>query len=260
MEKKPQILLTNDDGISAPGLKSLWETLSEVGELLIIAPDKEQSGVGSAITIHNPIQIFPVEWDNATPAWKVSGTPADCIRMGLSVICKTPPDLILSGINKGANSGRNVLYSGTVGGVIEGTLRGVPGIAFSCCSFTNPDYHATQRWIHSIVSYILKHPLPLGTFLNVNFPEKLPIRGLKFARQGRGYWIENPEERFHPAGHSYYWLGGRWKDHQETIESDVHLLEEGYAAAVPIHVGELTDLSCFHTKKCDFDSHFECHD
>lgn len=256
MKKKPKILVTNDDGIMAPGLKYLWEALVDVAELHIVAPMIEQSGVGAAITIRDPIQILPVSWDKQTPAWKVTGTPADCVRLGMSVILDSPPDLIVSGINRGSNSGRNVLYSGTVGGVIEGVLRNIPGIAFSCVDFMNPDYKKTVHLIAPLVMHMIEHPLPKGTLLNVNFPETEEILGMKMARQGKGFWIENPDKRVHPEGHPYYWLGGKWHEHDELEDSDVHLLKTGYAAAVPIHVSELTDLDHFHDRKDNFDKIF----
>ncbi len=256
MTKKLKILVTNDDGIDAPGLKYLWQALVDIAELYIIAPSSEKSGVGLGITIRDPILIQPVSWERDTKAWKVTGTPADCVRMGLSVILKSPPDLVVSGINRGSNSGRNVLYSGTVGGVIEGILRNVPGIAFSCVDFVNPDYKKVQHLIHPLVNHVIENPLPHGTFLNVNFPDAEEIRGIKLARQGRGYWIEDPDHRVHPEGHSYFWHGGKWNEHDEHEESDVHLLKQGFAAAVPIHVSELTDNKLYQERKADFDSLF----
>jgi len=176
--------------------------------------------------------------------------------MGMSVILNSLPDLIVSGINRGANSGRNVLYSGTIGGVIEGALRNVPGIAFSCADFVNPDYAKVQHLIYPLVRHLIEHPLPLGTLLNVNFPNVQTIRGLKLARQGKGYWIEDPAQRVHPEGHSYFWHGGKWYEHEEHEESDVHLLKQGFATAVPIHISELTDLKLFHERKPHFDKLF----
>ncbi len=256
MKQKPRILITNDDGIHATGLKHLWASLADFAEVFVVAPASEKSGVGLGLTLHHPLEIQPVAWERNSPAWKVTGTPADCVRMAMSVILDRAPDLIVSGINKGANSGRNVLYSGTVGGVIEGILRNVPGIAFSCCDFVNPNYALTERWIVPIVSHILEHPMPQGTLLNVNFPETPEILGMKFARQGRGYWIEDPAHRLHPEGHSYYWLGGKWNEREEDTDSDVHLLREGFAAAVPIHIHELTDLKHWAERKEHFDAHF----
>ncbi len=256
MQKKPTILITNDDGIMAPGLKHLWEAIVDIADVYIVAPSTEQSGVGLSITIRNPIQILPVVWEKATQAWTVTGTPADCVRLGMSVLLDTPPDLIVSGINRGANSGRNVLYSGTIGGVIEGILRDVPGIAFSCVDFANPDYKKATPLIAPLVKHILEHPLPKGVLLNVNFPDTEEILGIKFARQGRGFWIESPDKRLHPEGHAYYWLGGKWHEQIEDEESDVHLLKQGFAAAVPIQINELTDLSHFYKRKEHFNKAF----
>lgn len=253
---KLKILVTNDDGIEADGLKYLWEALVDIAELYIIAPMTEKSGVGLAITIRDPILIQQVPWERGTKAWKISGTPADCVRMGMSVILDSPPDLIVSGINRGANSGRNVLYSGTIGGVIEGALRNVPGIAFSCVDFVNPDYKKVQHLIYPLVKHLIENPLPQGTLLNVNFPDVQEVRGLKLARQGKGYWIEDPEHRLHPEGHSYFWHGGKWYEHDEHEESDVHLLKQGFATAVPIHVSEMTDLKLYRERKSNFDDLF----
>jgi 5'-nucleotidase len=256
MDKKPKILITNDDGIDAPGLRFLWEALIDVADLYIIAPATEKSGAGLGITIRDPIHIQPIDWEKGTKAWKITGTPADCIRMGMSVILNSPPDLIVSGINRGANSGRNVLYSGTIGGVIEGVLRNVPGIAFSCADFVNPDYKKVQHLIYPLVKHLFENPLPHGTLLNVNFPDVQEIRGLKLARQGKGFWIEDPAHRIHPEGHSYFWHGGKWNEHEEDEESDVHLLKQGFATAVPIHISELTDLKLFNERKSHFNRLF----
>jgi len=176
--------------------------------------------------------------------------------MAMSVILDSPPDLIVSGINRGSNSGRNVLYSGTIGGVIEGVLRNIPGIAFSYVDFDKPDYTKGQHLIFPLVQHLLENPLPKGTLLNVNFPDTEKVLGMKLARQGKGFWVEDPQERLHPEGHTYYWLGGKWNEHDEDEESDVHLLRQGYAAAVPIHISELTDLTHFHQRKEHFNKHF----
>jgi 5'-nucleotidase len=242
MSKKPKILLTNDDGIFAPGLRSLWEALHPLADITIIAPADDTSGAGVGITIKTPLRIDAVPWENGTSAWKVNGKPADCVKLGVGAILEESPDLIISGINRGTNSGRTVFYSGTVGGVIEGALRRIPGIAFSCDDITGPDYKAAQKHIVSIVKHTFEHPLPTGTILNVNFPDLTkPVYGIKLARQGLGYWIDNPDERIHPTeGTPYFWLGGKWEHHDEPQDSDVALLQKGYITAVPIHVEELT--------------------
>jgi 5'-nucleotidase len=145
-----------------------------------------------------------------------------------------------------------------VGGVIEGALKNIPGIAFSCFDFHSPDYKAVEPFIRPMVEQLLEHPLPAGTFLNVNFPEGA-IRGVKLARQGMGYWIESVEKRIHPEGHPYYWLGGKWAEHVEHEESDVYVLQQGYGAAVPINVNEMTDHSVLKQHKQRFDQLFNRH-
>jgi 5'-nucleotidase len=242
--KRPHILITNDDGIQSPGIKHLWNAIKEKADVTIVAPAYEQSAVSLSITIRQPLRIEKVEWATTSGIWSVNGTPSDCVKMALSVILPNPPDLILSGINRGTNAGRNVLYSGTIGAIIEGTMRDIPGVAFSLGGYYHPPFDQVEPYIPQVVDYLLKYPLPKGTFLNVNFPEGMSkgIKGFRMARQGRQYWIENPEERHHPSeGRSYYWLGARLTDCEEPEDSDVKWLREGYATAVPIHIGELTD-------------------
>jgi 5'-nucleotidase len=257
-EKRPTILLTNDDGIHAPGLKHLWNSLKEHCDLYICAPATEKSGFGSAVTLMEPIHVIPMKWFDETPAWKITGTPADCVRMGTNVILKRHPDLIVSGINHGSNSGRNVLFSGTVGGVIDGALRGIPGIALSSVDYDTPNFEHFEPHVISLVHYLLAHPLERGTFLNVNFPSnyKSDHLGLRFAKQGMSYYRENPREGTHPNGGSYYWMGGQLADEIEHEESDVHLLKKGYITVVPIHVEDLTAHQTFIDRKEHFSSLF----
>jgi 5'-nucleotidase len=179
--------------------------------------------------------------------------------LALSVILDKKPDLVVSGINKGANSGRTLLYSGTVGGIIEATMRHIPGIAFSCEDFDQPNYLAFESDVFPLVDYVLKHPLPKGTFLNVNFPSRFGKnhKGCSFARQGMGYYKESPVQGMHPDGWPYYWMGGCWEEHKEHEESDVHLLRQGFISVVPIHIHELTDLDTFHSRKTHFESLFQ---
>jgi len=256
-KRKPKILITNDDGIRSKGLWHLWHAIKDHADATVVAPAIQKSGVGLSLTIHKPITINPYPWEGGS-AWSVTGTPADCVRLGRRIILNEKPDLVLSGINRGSNSGRNVLYSGTLGGVIEGSLRGVPGIGFSSTEFeTDPQYEKIEKYVLPLVNHVLEHPLGAGTVLNVNFPTHFEeFKGVKLARQGRGLWVENPDRRLHPDGDPYFWLGNEWDEHDEHHESDVSLLRQGYITAVPIHVDELTDHKFLESRKSHFEDHF----
>lgn len=259
MTKRPFLLLTNDDGIYAPGLRHLWEAVHPFADLAIVAPANEKSGAGLSITWTKPLVIHSIPWEKKTLAWSVNGTPADCVKMGLSVLLPRKPDMIISGANRGSNAGKTVLYSGTVGGVIEGILKGIPGIAFSFSDYEVPPLEVTTDYIYPLIQYFLQNPLATGSLLNVNFPfnAKDGMKGLKLARQGQGYWREAPDKRTHPEGMPYYWLGGKWTPHHaEEADSDVAWLEQGYVAAVPIHVGELTDRDSLSKHKASLEQHF----
>lgn len=255
MDKRPKILITNDDGINAPGIYHLWKALKDIADITIVAPATEQSAVGLGITLRNPLRIEQVRWENAN-AWSVSGTPADCVKLSLKVILKEKPDLIVSGINRGSNAGRNVMYSGTVAGTIEGIIQGIPGVAFSCVDYVDTNYQKTETYIPKIINYLLKHPLPIGTLLNVNFPQSdIDIKGFKLSRQGKQFWSEDPIHREHPAEkHSYYWLGAKLVEFEDEHEdSDISFLKQGFISAVPVYVGELTHINCFESTKDHFD-------
>lgn len=257
MKKRPKILITNDDGIHAPGIRHLWNALKDIADLVVCAPAQEQSAVGLSITIRNPLHIQKIDWHTQVShnhnhndhkeasTWSISGTPADCIKLGLNVIFdQEAPDLVVSGINRGSNAGRNVLYSGTVAGAIESVMHNIPAIAFSCHDFLDPDYLSFENHIPLIVQHVLENPLPTGTLLNVNFPSKThtEIQGFRMTRQGKEFWIEDPDMRKHPVeGSEYYWLGAKIATFDEHEESDIHWLQKGYITAVPVHVGELTD-------------------
>ena len=259
MKTLPNILITNDDGIHAAGIRHLWQALRNHASVTVAAPSVEQSAVGLSITLRHPLHIEPNPNFNNTPAWSINGTPSDCVKLGLNVIMKDRPDLVVSGINRGNNSGRNLLYSGTVAGAIEAVMHDIPGIAFSCYDYHHTDYSLVESYIPMIVEYVLKHPLPKGTLLNVNFPSKThTIKGIKLTRQGQGYWMEDPDKRHHPSeGHYYYWLGTKLYECDELEDSDVYWLQQGYAAAVPVHVGELTHHAHLASQKNHFDGWFE---
>lgn len=258
MLKKPKILITNDDGIQSEGIFQLWKALHHAFDLYICAPSTEQSGVALSITLRNYLKINPVSWHHNTPAWSVSGTPADCVKMAVSVLLQDPPDLIVSGINHGTNHGRSLLYSGTVGGVIEGIFRGIPGIAFSAFDMEHIEYQSFVSYIPKIVDYVLKTPLPTGTLLNVNFPSTqkrentTKISGVKLARQGKQYWITKPTRSEHHE--NSYVLNSKLTDHKEDELSDSVWLDRGFITCVPVHVDELTDISYLKAKQAEFES------
>ncbi len=260
-KKRPHLLLTNDDGITASGLLSLWRGLSQYVDVTIVAPSSDQSGKGVGITILHPLRVAQIAWRDDSTAYHINGTPADCVKLALNVLLERPPDMIVSGINRGSNSGRNVLYSGTIGGVIEGTMHNIPGIAFSCRDFEAPQFTTAEPFIYPFILYLLEHPLTLGSFLNVTFPDYAgPIRGVRLAQQGQSCWIGTPEERLHPSGERYYWLGNTVYSHdQEHHESDVELLRQGYITAVPLRVHQLTDEANFQKHKTSFEEWFSNH-
>ncbi|MDB2614269.1 5'/3'-nucleotidase SurE [Chlamydiales bacterium] len=253
---KPKILITNDDGVNEPGIRFLWEALHEIADVTVVAPSTEKSATALSITVRHPLKVESVHWEGAN-AWSVTGTPADCIKLGLSEYMTTPPDLILSGINPGSNAGRNLLYSGTVGGVIEGILHQIPGIAFSTASFTKPNFSDCIPYIKNIVQDVLDNPLPVGTLLNVNFPDTPTFQGLKFTRQGSGMWVEDPDKRIHPTqGHSYFWIGQKEFHPEEPEDTDTWWLNKGFITAAPIHIAELTDHRLLKTRKKSFEKLF----
>ncbi|MDB6080735.1 MAG: surE [Chlamydiia bacterium] len=258
MKVKPNILITNDDSIHAPGIKHLWNACREHAHVTIVAPATEQSGVGLGTTLRNSLSVAKVAWPEETPAYSVTGTPADCVKIGLNVIMETPPDLIISGINRGTNHGRTLLYSGTVGGVIEGIFRGIPGIAFSSFDFFDTEYECFEPYIPKIIDYSLKHPLPSGTLLNVNFPKKSSLAsnglyGIKLTRQGRQYWRESSHQ---VELENCYRFISQLADFEEHEESDTFWLSQGYITVSPVHVDDLTDRHYIQAQKEHFETFF----
>jgi len=260
---KPKILITNDDGIRAPGIHHLWNALKEVADLTVVAPSQEKSAQGMSVSLRAPLKVVKYEWplyeDDVRAYYIDDGSPADCVKLAVNVILNEKPDLIISGINRGNNGGRNVLYSGTVAAVIEGTFNGIPGIAFSCADYHDPAFDVAENYIPTIVEYQLEHPLPTGSFLNVNFPTTThrQINGFKYTRQGKQYIKEDPDRRIHPYdGYEYYWLGTKIARFEEHEDSDIAWLEKGYITAAPIKISELTDHAIFMERKNHFESYF----
>ncbi|MDF7805865.1 5'/3'-nucleotidase SurE [Pontiellaceae bacterium B12219] len=239
------ILLSNDDGIHAPGIKILHKALTGMGHLHVVAPDTERSATGHAITIFDPIRTMPIEKDGTYFGIAVDGTPADCIKLAVSFLQKeTPPDLVVSGINLGSNTGISVLYSGTISAASEATILGVPAIAFSLCTYSDPHWETAEYVVAEVVKKVMKNPLPDGTLLNVNIPN-IPLselKGMKAARMGRSRFIEKFSEHRDPRGNLYYWLDGELDLLDDAADTDVRIVESGYVALTPIHI----DLTAHH--------------
>ncbi len=233
-----QILLVNDDGIYAPGLIAMQRALTLLGDVQVVAPAFEQSGVGLSITYRHPLMVKEEHRENKHFGWAVSGSPADCVKLGILEFCATRPDLVVSGINSGANVGINVLYSGTVAGAIEGAFHGVNSIAISQATDTDPDYNATATRAVTVIKQILTTKQTAGTFWNLNFPQTSPElpRGLKITSMGVRRHVDVIEKRHDPTGKAYYWSGFEAIDHhQQEPNSDLKELAEGYATLTPCH-------------------------
>ncbi len=234
---KPLILVTNDDGIVAPGIRALVEVAAQFGEVIVVAPDSPQSGQGHAITIHDPLRLRQVDVFEGIQAWECSGTPVDCVKLAKHVLLKERKiDLCLSGINHGSNSSINILYSGTMSAAMEAALEGIDSIGFSLLDFSfDADFSGAKHWASKIVSYALEHPFRHGHLLNVNIP-KLPaseIKGIRVCRQCEGRWIEEFVEGKDPSGRPYYWLTGRFVKQDAGEDTDEWALEHGYISVVP---------------------------
>ncbi|MBP9842212.1 MAG: 5'/3'-nucleotidase SurE [Simkaniaceae bacterium] len=241
------ILITNDDGIHALGLKDLVQSIQSItDQITIVAPADQRSGASISTNFIDPLKITRVDWPGTT-AYTVASTPADCIKAALGILLPSPPDFIVSGINHGTNAGRNALYSGTVGGVIEGILRGIPGIAFSYYNDSAKQFPDIKAYIPPIVQYFIDNPLPTGTLINVNFPEGA-VKGIELTRQGKAYHLEDPIHH----GHSHYRIAGKWTSFEEHKESDVFHLSQGYITCSPLHVNELTDHTVLNHHKENF--------
>ncbi|MBS1634815.1 MAG: 5'/3'-nucleotidase SurE [Bacteroidetes bacterium] len=239
MDKKPLILVTNDDGVSAPGIRFLAEIAARYGEVYVVAPDKPQSGMGHAITINSTIRLNKSNYHPAAEAeYNCSGTPVDCVKMAVNKLLPRLPDLVLSGINHGSNSSINVIYSGTMSAAIEGALESAASIGFSLCDYgIDADFEPTRQFVEQIIASCLENKMPKGVCLNVNFPKLKAdeIKGIKVCRQAKANWVEEFEERHDPYGRPYYWLTGKFVNFEpESTDTDEWALKHGYVSVVPI--------------------------
>lgn len=235
---KPLILLTNDDGFQAKGINSLLDMLLSIGEVVMVAPTETRSGMSGAITVHVPLRIKKVKEDNGLTIYKCSGTPVDCVKLGINQILDRKPDLVISGINHGLNSSVSVFYSGTMGATLEGCIAGIPSIGLSLNSYhPDADFGASVKYTRKVIENILSNGLPKGVCLNINFPEGDKVKGVRICRQTAGAWQEKFEKRQDPHGRTYYWLTGHFDDHEpDSEDTDEWAIKNGYVSIVPCQV------------------------
>lgn len=236
-KEKPLILITNDDGITAPGLEALVDAMSPLGEIVVVAPDSPQSGMGHAITINNLLRLDSVNVHEKKRWYQCSGTPVDCVKIAIDKILHRKPDLCVSGINHGSNSSINVIYSGTMSAAMEGAIEGIPSIGFSLLNYSmDADFAGAKKYAKKIAMNVLEFGMPEGTLLNVNIP-KLPeseIKGVKICRQAMAKWEEEFEERVDPTKRKYYWLTGKFINYDQGEDTDEWALRNGFISVVPV--------------------------
>ncbi|GAA4282444.1 5'/3'-nucleotidase SurE [Gaetbulibacter aestuarii] len=246
MTEKPLILVTNDDGINAPGIRALIEVMNTLGTVYVVAPDSPQSGMGHAITLDSMLFAEKLEnTDGPQTEFSCSGTPADCVKIAIRQLLPRKPDLCVSGINHGSNASINVIYSGTMSAAIEAGIEGIPSIGFSLLNYSwNANFEASKTFVKTIAKQVLEHGLPDGVVLNTNIPNKdvEAIKGIKICRQAKANWVEKFDKRKNPQGKEYYWLTGEFVNLDQGKDTDEWALENDYVAVVPIHF----DLTAHH--------------
>lgn len=244
--KKPLILVSNDDGITAPGIRCLISVMNEIGEVVVVAPDSPQSAMGHAVTINSTLYCSSVTIDKGPQKeYSCSGTPADCVKMANHEILKRKPDLCVSGINHGSNSSINVIYSGTMSAAVEAGIEGIPAIGFSLLDYNwDADFESAREFIKDITLNALKEGIPKGVVLNVNIPKlkKEEIKGVKICRQAKARWVEEFDKRVNPQGREYYWLTGEFINEDKGNDTDEWALQNGYISVVPVQY----DLTAYH--------------
>jgi len=236
-DNRPVILVTNDDGITAPGIRSLVEAVKDLGRVVVVAPDSPQSGMGHAITIGHPLRLHKVDVFEGIESYQCSGTPVDCVKLARDKVLHRTPDLCVSGINHGANSSINVLYSGTMSAAMEAAIEGIPSVGFSLLDFSfEADFSIAQQVAHDIAKRMLADQMPPHFLLNVNIPKvtQEAFKGIKICRQANAKWTEDFDHRIDPRGKDYYWMVGRFVNMDTGHETDIEALEAGYASVVPV--------------------------
>lgn len=235
---RPLILVCNDDGIHAPGIRALIEAVEVLGDVIVVAPDRPQSGMGHAVTIGEPLRINQKDGlFGKHKAFETTGTPVDCVKLAVDKILHKKPDLLVSGINHGSNSSVNVIYSGTMSAAVEGAIEGIPSVGFSLCDYAHDaDFSLAASIARDVAAQILKNGLMPGTLLNVNIPKikKEEFNGVKVCRQAAAKWSENFEERTDPHRKKYYWMVGEFQLLENSTDTDEWALANNYASLVPV--------------------------
>ena len=249
-QNKPLILVTNDDGINAPGIRTLIEVMNSIGDVYVVAPDSPQSGMGHAITINDTLYCNKVTVKEGDPQteYSCSGTPVDCVKIAVNELLKRKPDLCVSGINHGSNSAINVIYSGTMSAAVEAGTLGIPAIGFSLLDYAlNADFNPAKKYIKDITMQCLNKGLPKGVVLNVNIPKlaEKEIKGIKICRQADAHWEEKFDKRVNPLGREYYWLTGEFINNDKGEDTDEWALGNGFVSVVPTQF----DLTAHHAIK-----------
>lgn len=235
--EQPIILVTNDDGITAPGIRNLVEAVKDLGKIVVVAPDKPQSGMGHAITIGQPLRLQKVEAFGDIEAWSCSGTPVDCVKLAVDKVLHRKPDICLSGINHGANHSINVIYSGTMSAAVEAAIESIPSIGFSLLDHSiDADFEGARVYANKIVKEMLKRKMDKHMVLNVNIPavEASLLKGAKLCRQAYAKYQENFLERDDPNGRKYFWLTGEFVNFDKGRDTDVWALKNNYVSVVPV--------------------------
>lgn len=237
--KIPTILITNDDGIWAPGIRKLIEIARPFGNVVVVAPDSPMSGMSHAITVKTPLRLHKHAEEKNYVEYSCNGTPVDAMKLGEKVVLSKKPDIVLSGINHGSNASVNIIYSGTMAAVLEANIDGIPAVGFSLLDYSHKaDFSGVDKFIKTIIQQVLENGLPAGVSLNVNIPAvpEKEIRGIKVCRQAKGRWEEEFDERVDPHSRDYYWLTGVFKNGDPAKDTDSWALANNYVSVVPVHV------------------------
>ena len=256
MTKRLKILVTNDDGVTSKGIATLVEVAKKFGDVTVVAPDKPQSGMGHAITVSEPVRLYPVDLQLDVPTYACSGTPVDCVKIAISQVFKGKPDLLLSGVNHGANNSINVIYSGTMSAAVEGALENIPSVGLSHLSHdANADFDIVHKWLPGILEDVVQDDFPESVCLNVNFPD-IPneeVKGKRVCRQSLGKWDDSFEKRTDPTGKPYYWLKGEFINDDHGKDTDVWALENGYISIVPTQFDMTAHHAIAHLNKHNYE-------